>query len=243
MKDFREQNFYELLEVDRHASQQQIEQAYRRARRIFDTESVATYALFTPEELLLLRRRLEEAWRVLTDPERRALYDQELDRSGDRQWESGPEGHPSRGEGRHAKEAVQPPLPLEPPVAAAEPEAEKPQPDHRQDTLSHPPAPEPMEQPEKRQLPPMPEIGDETRFDGQLLRQVRLARGLTLEKIADQTKISIYYLRNIESEDFANLPAPVYVRGYLKQIAALLGLDVGRVVRDYTSLMQERTGK
>ncbi len=78
MKDFREQNFYELLDITPHASRQEIEVSYQRARRVYSSDSVATYALFQPEELNLIRRRIEEAFRVLNNPERRALYDREI---------------------------------------------------------------------------------------------------------------------------------------------------------------------
>ena len=59
MRDFREQNYYELLDVKTHASAQELERSYQRARRYFSGESVATYALFQPDELTLLRRRIE----------------------------------------------------------------------------------------------------------------------------------------------------------------------------------------
>jgi len=84
MRDFREQNYYELLDVTPHASAQDLERSYQRARRYFSGDSVATYALFQADELTLLRRRIEEAYRVLSDPERRRRYDREIfDLEGD----------------------------------------------------------------------------------------------------------------------------------------------------------------
>ncbi|MBW2703619.1 MAG: helix-turn-helix domain-containing protein [Deltaproteobacteria bacterium] len=65
------------------------------------------------------------------------------------------------------------------------------------------------------------------------MAQVRQARGVSLEEIADITKISIYYLRCIESEAFEELPASVYTRGYLRQVARILGLDGERVAASY----------
>ena len=78
MRDFREQNYYELLDVSPKASQAELEESYRRAKRIFCPSSVATYALFQPDELNLLRRRIEEAFRILSDPQRRRAYDEEI---------------------------------------------------------------------------------------------------------------------------------------------------------------------
>jgi hypothetical protein len=85
----------------------------------------------------------------------------------------------------------------------------------------------------KPQLPPMPEITEETEYTGDLLRQGREARGLTIEQMANTTKIAIYYLRHLEAEEFEDLPAKVYVRGYLKQIAKLLRLEVEPMVRSF----------
>lgn len=53
------------------------------------------------------------------------------------------------------------------------------------------------------------------------LRQVRSEKGLTLDEIAQQTKISIIILRKIESCDFHSI-SNVYLRAYLQQYAIFL---------------------
>ncbi len=83
MRDFREQNYYELLDLKPYASQQEVEEAYQRSRRYFSPDSVATYALFQVEELRLLRSRIEEAFRVLGDIEKRRQYDEEASHFGE----------------------------------------------------------------------------------------------------------------------------------------------------------------
>jgi curved DNA-binding protein CbpA len=70
-------------------------------------------------------------------------------------------------------------------------------------------------------------------YDGPRLRRVRLARGIDIEKIADVTKISATYLRFIEEERFDDLPAAVYVRGFVGAYARCVGLDPERVVGPY----------
>ncbi len=85
----------------------------------------------------------------------------------------------------------------------------------------------------------MPEINEQTEFTGSLLAQVRQARGLTLERISDITKINIFYLRAFENEKYADLPADVYVRGYLRQVTNLLGLDSQKVVPSYLARMKK----
>src|ERR1017187_709592 len=54
----------------------------------------------------------------------------------------------------------------------------------------------------------------------------RKALSLSLENIADSTKISIRFLRAIEDEEFEKLPGGIFNTSYLRQYAPALG---GRV--------------
>ena len=86
----------------------------------------------------------------------------------------------------------------------------------------------------------MPVITESTAFSGQLLKAVRQARGLELDDLADHTKISISHLRAIEQENFANTPAPVYMRGFVRAVARFLGLEPTAVVTSYMERCQQR---
>jgi flagellar biosynthesis protein FlhG len=77
------------------------------------------------------------------------------------------------------------------------------------------------------------EINSNTDFSGPLLVKVRESQGIELEEIANRTKISVSYLKAIENDDFASLPALVYTRGFLQQLSKLLGLDSAQVTRTY----------
>ncbi len=77
------------------------------------------------------------------------------------------------------------------------------------------------------------ELTAETEFTGALLKRAREAQGLELQDIAQRTKISLMYLRAVENEDFATLPARVYVGGFLQQIAKTLKLDPTQVRKTY----------
>ncbi|MCA9624798.1 MAG: helix-turn-helix domain-containing protein [Myxococcales bacterium] len=77
------------------------------------------------------------------------------------------------------------------------------------------------------------EITAETHFSGALLQKARHAQGISVADIAAITKISPMHLRAIEEEDVDALPAPVYVRGFLQQIAKALSLDPTQVTRTY----------
>ncbi len=74
---------------------------------------------------------------------------------------------------------------------------------------------------------------DVAEFDGARLRRARLRRGLELDQIATITKVNPTYLRFLEEEHFAGLPAPVYVRGFLVSYARCVGLDPRSVAASY----------
>jgi curved DNA-binding protein CbpA len=84
------------------------------------------------------------------------------------------------------------------------------------------------------------DIPPDAEFSGELIRQVRESRGLTLQQIADRTRISMRHLENIEADRYAALPAPVYLRGFLTNIARELGLDQARVAKSYLQLSQKQ---
>ncbi len=77
------------------------------------------------------------------------------------------------------------------------------------------------------------EIHGDTQFTGALLRKAREAQGVEVQDIAGVTKISPLYLRAIEAEQFDALPAAVYLRGFLTQLAKALKLDPLQVSKTY----------
>ncbi|MGB8932703.1 MAG: DnaJ domain-containing protein, partial [Anaeromyxobacteraceae bacterium] len=79
MKRLVDQSLYEILEVPVDAAPPEIESAYSRARELYAPGSLATYSLMAPEEAAILAERIEEAKRVLLDPDLRARYDAALD--------------------------------------------------------------------------------------------------------------------------------------------------------------------
>jgi len=70
-------------------------------------------------------------------------------------------------------------------------------------------------------------------FDGARLRHFRIRGGMEIEDISRVTKISPTYLRFIEEERFADLPAPVYVRGFVTAYANCVGLEGKYVAASY----------
>jgi hypothetical protein len=70
---------------------------------------------------------------------------------------------------------------------------------------------------------------------GTSLYDARQRRQLTYVDLEQVTKIRAKYLRALEEEDFATLPAPTYVRGFLRNYAEALGLDGQLYVDEYDS--------
>ena len=61
---------------------------------------------------------------------------------------------------------------------------------------------------------------------GQALQAAREARQLSVPQVADQLKLSSAAVTALEANDWDRLPAPVFVRGYIRAYARLMALDV-----------------
>jgi cytoskeletal protein RodZ len=62
------------------------------------------------------------------------------------------------------------------------------------------------------------------------LHQAREAKHLTVEQVAEITKIRGDHLRALEEGNFNVFSAPVYIRGFVRTYSTLLKLDVTRVM-------------
>ena len=172
---------YEVLGLERSATSDDVEEAYKRCEALYGDGALATYSLLEPEEVRLARARVDEAYRVLRDPERRRGYD------------------------ANTMEAE-----AEPAEAAEEP----------------PPRPDPRVLPE-------PVTGPD-------LRRVREERGVGLKEIAFASKIGVRFLEHIEADRHEQLPAVVYLRGFLHEYARAVGLDPQRTAGSYLSRLAKR---
>ena len=79
-------------------------------------------------------------------------------------------------------------------------------------------------------------------YDGRLLAAVRQARGLTMESVASATNISTRYVQALETNAYDRLPSAIFVRGYLKEIARVLELEVDALTEGYLGLYQRQRG-
>ena len=67
---------------------------------------------------------------------------------------------------------------------------------------------------------------------GQRLKAAREEQKLTLEKVFQAIRIRVNYLQALEDDDFSVMPSPVQARGYLRNYAEFLGLDLDQVLEE-----------
>ena len=205
MRAIDELDHYELLEISRTATTDEIERAYRLSQQTYGEGSLALYSVFESGDASAIRERLDEACRVLSDPELRVVYDE------------------SQSTGNQ---------PFVSTSSVAEPIEEPSIDDYVRET-----AIESFDEVvEEYDAFEDDGAGD---FDGLRLRRTRLFRGYEIDEISDVTKVSGTHLRNIEDENFIDLPADVYVRGFVTAYAKTIGLDPKTVVPSYMARLQE----
>jgi cytoskeletal protein RodZ len=65
------------------------------------------------------------------------------------------------------------------------------------------------------------------------LKHERELRGVSLEEIAETTKIHIRYLEALESNEFDKMPGEVFIKGYIRSYARMIGFDSDEMVNVY----------
>ena len=256
--------YYDILEVSPDASPQEIRNAYLRAKAAYAKDSPALYSLVTEKEAEVKLKSVEEAYHVLSNPEKRREYDRHhglLSADEDFFNRNRPASHqkivsidrvpPMKPLGTENDILVPPTTDFTPthtatpqptqqqhiePMAAA-PAAAAPH------TLATPPA-FTGDRPTVEQILAA-EIAEEKEWKGAFLRKVRLARNISIEEISESTKITKTYIAAIEEDNFAKLPAPVFLRGFVTQIARTLRLPGDKVTPAYMAraILSRTAGK
>ena len=205
-----DRNYYEVLELTSTASPQDIREAYLKTKTAYTRDNPALYTLINREEREQALEEIEAAYQVLSNPEQRHSYDENFN-------------------------------PMDPVPPMANPLAL-----FSEDDLLIPPTveipPEPkLERPVVISSVPKIEavliqlIEEETEWRGDFLRKIRENLAVSIEELSSSTKIPKSYILAIECEDYLKLPASVYVRGFLVQIARVLKLPQERVAKAYLS--------
>ena len=208
------QTYYEILEVKTNAAPAEIYAAYQKARSTYSPSSPALYSMFTPEEAQALMALIEEAYQTLSHQARRQEYDNKLGimptpaksatHSETTERSSGPEAWVGTVK---VTEKSQAPIPKG--CARTKFSVYKMNPE--------------MEQ----------EIANMTECDGQLLQKIRTYKGVSLDQVSEEIRVTKSTLVSLESDDLASLPAAVFTRGFVLQYARVLGLDERKTAEAY----------
>ncbi len=216
-----EESYYQLLRVSPKASVSEITSAYLSAKNAFSKDSIATYSLMAAEDTTDILSQLETAYMTLTNPDKRRDYDKRLNSAEIVNLEVARPNPESQISQETNKKAQQTPVFESAPVVANSNLSE-----------SH-------------------SFDKDTGSDAPLnhlntgefnLSQIRESKGLTLTDVSRITKIPVKYLKALEERDKANLPAKVYIQGFLKNLAQLYRLDPKTAVSQYLMQLEQTSG-
>lgn len=217
---------YQVLEVAPKATPKEVQSAYQLLKKTFDPETTYLSSVLEAQGLRDMLARIEAAYRTLIFLESRATYDHQMRFTGLIHQAETPEP-----EGRKTTPSTSPPGdPGETTTGSATEDARDSAVDKGGSdvaTASVNPAPDSAMQPAgAAPQRPIPATGAQ-------LREVRIGLGLTLDAIVEETKVRPAHLDAIERERFGELPAPVFVRGFLREYSRCLGLPYDEVTRLY----------
>ena len=221
-------NYYEILEVPTDASSEEVYQGYIKAKNTYSHDSIALYSLMTKEECDKILELVEEAYSILSDPDKRIKYNQARSiATPDREFLTKEDNEPPPS----FHQPQQAPPPPKAPGSGTRGMMSKIVANKRF-SLDFIPNPEI----EKK-------IEQTVEFTGAFLREIREYKNVDLHRMSDMTKISKSYLKNIEEENQGNLPALVYVRGFVYQYAKCLKLNPDMVATSYINYLKKTMEK
>ena len=247
-EDLEAIDHYRVLELVPKASPKEVQSAYQLLKKTYDPETTFLSPVIEAPRLRELQARIEAAYRSLIFLESRATYDRQMLKDGALRADDVRGLHEGGATGPAAQTQDGPGEPTAPlevaggemvseggavaaeasvPIAASSPEF-RPAQETAPEAAADLPAPTVSAEPN----PAVPE-------SGAALRQERERLRLSVEAIAGKTKIRPSHLLAIEEERFGDLPAAVFVRGFLKEYARSLGLPSDPITRLYMKRYQD----
>jgi curved DNA-binding protein CbpA len=232
-------NFYEVLEIAPDAKAEEIRESYLRLKLAYGKDSLAHYTLLDKSETEALLKKIETAYNVLSHSERRKQYDQSFAKFDFDAHQENPRETSKQTPMESPRERVEfsddpliaPTTDFSTPAQNRNMQASVASENQAAAVSSKPTT---TETPKDIGADPLDmEVANETEWHGDFIKRVREARGLTVEDIAESTKISRKYVNAIESETYAQLPAPVFVRGFIVQICKTLRVPPDKVSLKY----------
>lgn len=78
---------------------------------------------------------------------------------------------------------------------------------------------------------------------GQFLRQERERKGITIEQVASATKVGVRTLHSLEADQYVELPAKPFVRGFVISYSRFIGIDYKEVLTRFNAFLEEKVEK
>jgi curved DNA-binding protein CbpA len=218
-----DQTYYELLEVSPSAGPTEIYQAYQRAKSTYSPSSPALYTMFTAEEAAQLMSLIEEAYQTLSNKTRRHDYDVSIG------LVKASRPHHSAGLNQHA--------PVVPLTTSASPKPEENWISEVKVLKKRDDLPKGFARTRFSVYEVKPEIEDEIKnvqeCDGQFLQKIRLYKGVNLDQLSEEIKVSKSTLVALEANDIEALPIAVFTRGFVIQFAKILNINEKQLSEAY----------
>jgi len=189
-KDFDQMNYYEILDIGTNATAAEIRSAYNVALQMYQPDSLVSYSFFSKGERDKILSLIDKAYLTLINEAHRAQYDNEM----------------------HLRETS----------VSADQHKAPPQPANifefnRRDIASLTRKNNKSALKTKiSQSQSIREILSRQKITGADLKAIREELGLAIETIHQETKIRLDYLHDIEEDKTEKLPAPVFLKGFVK---------------------------
>lgn len=86
-------------------------------------------------------------------------------------------------------------------------------------------------------------IQSEEVCDGVFLKKIREYKKISVQKMSEITRINSHYIVALEKNAWSDLPAMVFVRGFVVQIARILELDEKKTVESFMKIYKADVAK
>lgn len=205
-------NYYEIMELTPQAADElTIRSRYNELKSFYASGTLIDKGILVERELVGLQEMLEEAYAVLGNPTLKAIYDEKLNICVSSEKIINPVAI--------VKESTLPVSDLK--------EIKRPCFEHERKMwkLSYP-----VDEAKENYFQQL------TQWDGYALAALREYKKVSISDLSQFTKINPFYITAVEQMLPNQLPAHVFVRGYIVQIARALGLNAEKVASSYMSL-------
>lgn len=89
-----------------------------------------------------------------------------------------------------------------------------------------------------------PDRIDPNRVSGLVLKSYRESKKMTVEHVSARTKVPKKYIMAIEADDYENMPAPIYFRGFVTAYLREIGLqNQPQIVESLSSAYRQGSGQ